>query len=283
MATSPDNALIVDALIAAGVPSRNIEVSAETVLGEPASKEGRTNLDGSPKGQVKQAQEPEIPEAPVIPVNTEPSKSESAKKPEQPLSKAEIEAALNQATSKFQSIMDRKINQLDAQMKSTINALNQFFQAQETTDISSLPENEQVLKRLERLEKGGQMPRIQIQQPIEQQPTQFYQQLVSFVDTVGLHVDDKRIDWAPDVSDPQVGFNRFLSSIKKALTEDQTKVIQELKNNGDREIQKLRKQTGVDKVSTHGAGGAGLPDLNKMTPFQKIEYALRQQEIAAKT
>uniref|UniRef100_A0A6M3JD50 Uncharacterized protein n=1 Tax=viral metagenome TaxID=1070528 RepID=A0A6M3JD50_9ZZZZ len=271
------NSIIARALEAAGVPPRNIELPAD--VGKETAHPNPYTPDGTPKGEVKgelvmeeaESSEPEL---------TEPAESASAEKPtQQALSKAEIEAAINQASSKFQSIMDRKINQLQAQMTGTINALNQFFQAQETADISGLPENDQVLRRLERLEKGGKMPQIQVQQPIEQQSTQFYQQLVNFVDAVGLKVDDKRIDWAPDVSDPQTGFNRFLTSIKSALTEDQTKVIKELKENGDKEITKLRKKTGVDKVSTSGSSGAGTPDFSKMTPMEKIQYGYQIHEL----
>ena len=60
--------------------------------------------------------------------------------------------------------------------------------------------------------------------------------------------------------------------------EDQTKVIQDLKNNGDKIISKVRKKAGVDQVSTKGPGGAGLPDIDKMTPMQKIEYGYKVQE-----
>ena len=65
--------------------------------------------------------------------------------------------------------------------------------------------------------------------------------------------------------------------------EDQTKVIQELKNDGNRELQKVRKKTGVDKVSQSGPGGAGLLDLSKMTPMEKIEYGFKLQEQLAQT
>uniref|UniRef100_A0A6M3J6R7 Uncharacterized protein n=2 Tax=viral metagenome TaxID=1070528 RepID=A0A6M3J6R7_9ZZZZ len=275
-ATQSANAIIAKALEAAGVPPRNIELPKDA--GKEPTHPNPYTPEGTPKGEVKgelvvEGAEPSEPES------TEPAEPLSTEKPTTVLSKVGIEAAINQASSRFQSIMDRKINQLQAQMTGTINALNQFFQAQESADISGLPENEQVLKRLERLEKGGKMPQIQVQQPIEQQSAQFYQQLANFVDTVGLKIDDKRIDWAPDISDPKVGFNRFLASVKNALTEDQTKVIQELKNNGDKEITKLRKKTGVDKVSTSGPSGAGTPDIDKMTPFQKIELGLQVHEL----
>ncbi len=270
--TNPANAIIAQALQAAGVQAKDIELPSETVT-ELAKT---PSLDGQPKGQV-------MGELPLEEPEVEPAKELSKPEPGEtvvpPLGKADIETAITEATSKFQSIMDRKINQLQFQMQQTVGALNQFFQTQEDTSISGLTPEEQVQKRLERLEKPAQ-PKIQIDpgQPISQQPTQFYQQLTNFVDTVGLKVDDKRIDWAPDATDPQAGFNRFLGSIKKALVEDQTKVITELKNTGEKEIGKLRKKTGVDKVSNSGPSGAGTPDVDKMTPMQKIEYGFQVQE-----
>ncbi len=277
------NAIIAKALEAAGVPPRNIELPAETEQGELESgltlKSNHKDSNETPKGEVAgHDTDGEEPENEPLVSKPESSKSKSAAPTAQQISKADIEAAINQASSRFQSIMDRQINQLKAQMTGTIDALNQFFQAQESADITGLPENEQVLKRLERLEKGGKMPQSKVQQPIESQSAGFYQQLANFVDAVVLRIDDKRIDWAPDISEPQLGFNRFLTSIKKALMEDQTKVIQDLKNNGDKEITKLRKKTGVDKVSTSGPSGAGNPDISKLGPFQKIEYGFQVHE-----
>lgn len=266
------NAIIAQALQNAGVPPQNIEVPPEAEQGDPVP-----SLDGLPKGQVKGEQVVVEPKQESVTKPPEPKPGEPVA---QPLGKADIEAAINQASSKFQSMMDAKINQLQFQMQQTVGALNQFFQAQEDTGIAGLPENEQVTRRLERLEKGGQQPKIQINpaQPIDQQPAQFVQRLADFVDTVGLKIDDRRIDWATDTASPQVGFNRFLTSIKAALVEDQTKVIQDLKDNGSKVIQNLRKKTEVDKVSTSGPGGAGLPDIDKMTPMQKIEYGFKLQE-----
>lgn len=272
----PVNAIIAAALEKAGVPPRNIELPPGTEQVKP--KEGTPSLDGLPKAPVKGQLPVEGEEAPETGVE-ELEPPESDEPIVQPLGKAEIESAITEASSKFQSIMDRKINHLQYQMQQTIGALNQFFQAQENPDISGLPTEEQTQRRLDRLEKPSQ-PKIQIQpnQPIEQQATQFYQQLVGFVDTVGLKIDDKRIDWAPDVHDPQAGFNRFLTSIKAALVEDQTKVISELKGDGDRVMTQLRKKTGVDKISTTGPSGAGLPDIDKMSPMEKIEYGFKVQD-----
>jgi len=281
------NSIVAEALAKAGVTPSNIELPPESAQSEPASQErGRPKLDGTFKGEVK-GQELE-PTEEVTPESKaeKPSESESGKKVEQSLAKTDIEALINQASAKFQSIMDRKINQLQSQVQQTVGALNQLLQSQEDSSFAGLPAEEQVLKRIERLEKGGGK-KLQVQPvtaiPIAEQPVQFYQHLADFVDTVGLKIDDKRIDWAADTDDPNVGFNRFLGSIKKSLVEDQTKVIQELKNSGDREIQKIRKKTGTDKVSTSGAGGAGLPNIDKMTPFEKLTYAFQQNEVAGKT
>lgn len=269
------NTIIAQALQNAGVREQSIELPAEAA---PGPEKPVPSLDGGPKGQVRGA-ESEGKEAEPAETETESSKAKPAEPVAPVLGKADVEAAINQASSKFQGIMDKKISQLQLQMQQTIGALNQFFQTQEDTGIAGLPAEEQVLKRLERLEGGFRQPKIQIQtQPITDQPAQFYQQLVGFVDAVGLRVDDKRLDWAPDTDDPKVGFNRFLTSIKAALVADQTAVIQGLKDKGGKEIQSLRKKTGVDKVSTSGPGGAGAPDVSKMTALEKIDYGFKTQE-----
>lgn len=272
------NAIIAQALENAGVPARNIEVPSGEVeqLGTPVP-----TLDGGVKGTVK-GESPEGKVEEPEPSETEPPKPAEVKPEPGLLNKADTLAAINEASAKFQSMMDGKINQLQFQMKQTIGALNQFFQSQENTSISNLPVEEQTQKRLERLEKGVTQPKIQIDQAPQQQ-VQTVQQLVNFVDAVGLKIDDKRIDWGDEKSslgitnDPQVGFNRFFASIKKALIEDQTKVVQDLKTDGDKVLAAVRKKTGVDKVSTSGPSGKGLPDIENMTPMQKIEYGYAQQ------
>lgn len=277
------NAIIAKALESAGVSGQNIELPPEAV-----SEQANTlpSSDGLPKGQVKgespeekaEREEAESSEAGAI----KPSEPKPGEPIAQPLGKAEIEAAVTEATSRFQSMVDKKINQIQFQMQQTVGALNQFFQTQEDSNISGLSTEEQVQRRLDRLEKPTQ-PRIQIQsQP--QQPDaavrQLYQYLVDMADVAGLKPDDKRLDWAGDLPVGQVSeiVNRFKTSVKNSLVADQTKVIQELKESGGKEIQKLRKKTGVDKVSTTGPSGAGLPDVDKMTPMQKLEYGFKLNE-----
>ena len=277
MAESTVNSIVAAALMKAGVPEQNIELAPEPEPSELASKESRRNLDGSFKGQVK-GQDWASEEEPAGP---EPSEVVSGVESEHPLTKAEIGTAINQASSRFQSIMDKRLNTLQHQMYGTMATLNQFLQNRENMDIAALSPEEQVSKRLERLESGmgNVVSAMTRPQPaIEQQPVQFYQQLVNFVDAVGLKVDDQRIDWAPDVSNPQVGFNRFLTSLKNTLMEDQTKAFQKLRSDGNHEIQKIRKKTGVDKVSTSGPSGAGLPNIDKMTPLEKIQLGFQINE-----
>jgi hypothetical protein len=278
------NSVMAEALKAAGVPPREIKLEEPT---PPAPSDNqtlprKTNMDGSLKGQIK-GQLPDEADN-IAPTEEEKLTEElNDQTKAQTLSKEEVAQLINQASINFQSIMDRKINALNNQMNQTVNALNQFFQTQDSASLNGLPPEEQVLKRLERLEKGGQMPAIQLQQPIQEQSSQFIQYLANIVDAVGLRIDDRRIDWAADVSDPNIGYTRFTASIKRALVEDQTKAIQEVKNNGEREISKIRKKTGVDKTSTGGASGAGLPNIDKMSPFDKLTYAFQQEEQAKKT
>jgi len=290
MVNEPDksvNAIIAQALANAGVPPQNIEVPTAV---EPVVEGVPTNvpaLDGKPIGESKS----ESPEEKAAREADESSRAGAEKPPVkagaveptgQLLSKADIEKAITEAGSKFQSIMDKKINQLQYQMTQTIGALNQFFQTQEESSIAGLPEEQQVLKRLERLEKPGQ-PKIQIQSQTQQPDAaaqRLYQYLTDMADVTGLKIDDKRLDWAGDLPVGQVAeiVNRFKASVKAALVEDQTKVIQALKDDGSKVLTKIRKQAGVDKVVVTGPSGAGVPDIEKMNPMQKIEYGIKQQE-----
>lgn len=275
---TPD-AIIAQALANAGVPAQNIDISPVV---EESAPSGLPTLDGQPKpaskGElpVEAVAEAEATPAVVLPTPGEPT--------EQPLSKSDIEAAVAKASSSIQGLMDRKINQLQYQMTQTIGALNQFFQTQEDTSMAGLSGEDQVAKRLERLEQGGAKSKIQIAtQPeltAQQQVTLTYQRLADIVVAVGIKMDDKRIDWAPDVSvdNFEAGFTRFKASLTKAVTEDQTNLIKKLKEDGGKEITKLRKKVGVDKVAIGGPGGPGLADVSKMTPMQKIEYGFKQQE-----
>lgn len=279
--TQPVNAVIAAALEKAGVPPRNIDLPPGSESNEPANEANVPNLDGSLKGEVKGAErepeeEPSEPEA-------EPSKTKPGEPTVQPLGKAEIEAAITEASSKFQSIMDKKINALQFQMQQTIGALNQFFQSQEDSSISGLPADEQTQRRLERLESGPKQPKIQIAQTpqADQAAQQLFQYLADMADVAGLKIDDGRLDWSGNLSPATNGSTivaNFKASVKAALIADQTKVIQDLKDGGNKEIQKIRKKAGVDKVSTSGPGGAGLPDVSKMTPMEKIEYGYKVQE-----
>jgi len=270
------NSIIAQALRAAGVREQNIELPPDEGKLEPQNP---YVLEGAPKGEVigepgdSSNVEPEDEST-----EPEPSKPKSEKpSSEKPLSKAEIEASINQATARFQSIMDKKLNLIQNQVTGVVTGLNKFFENQETVSLLGLPAEEQVLRRLERLEPGGKASKIEIPsiaEPAQPDQTQMmYQFLANLVDAVGLRIDDKRLDW----SEP----TKFITTLKSSLAEDYTKAINELKNNGNKELQKIRKKTGVDKVSQSGPGGAGLPDIDKMTPMEKLEYGFKQAEEAA--
>ena len=267
------NSIVEQALKGAGVNPQDIHLPTGEAPKVPS-------LDGKPKGEVKGSPLEVEEETSGMEEEKEPEaeKTEEAEKPEPP-TKAEFEAIINAATAKFQSIMDRRISQVQTQLSQTIQALNQYFQTQDDATFAGLPADEQILRRLERLEKGR--ADVKLNESVSQQPAQFVRYLVGIVDSVGLKVDDNRIDWAPDTNDPEVGMSRFLTSIKKALTNDQTAALKQIKATGEKEILKLRKQMGIDKVSTKGPSGAGLPDISKLTPFEKIQLGFEQDRIAA--
>lgn len=264
--------IISEALQKVGVQAKDIQLPPEPTQTPP----NVPTLDGQPKGAVFGV----LPVEEKTPTKEDAeatSDAELGEKVVPPITKAEIETLLNNTTSKFQSMIDRKINQLNTNMQNTIGVINQFLQSQDDASIAGLPEDMQIKKRLEKLEKGGKGLQIPTQ-PVDQQPVNYYQNLVNFVDATGLKVDDKRIDWAPDETDPKEGFNRFLGSIKKALVQDQTNALLAIKKEGEKAIQQVRKKTGVDKVSMGGPAGAGTKDIDKMSPFQKLEYAFQMKD-----
>lgn len=275
VAPSPVNAIIAQALEKAGVPEQNINIpaaEAAPVVPQPIGQNGLPlpPTMGQQEPVIEGAQPPKVetpgapPVEPIVPA----------------LSKADIETAITKATGNLQSLLDRKINAINTQMTNTIGALNQFFAAQEETSITGLPADEQVTRRLDRLEKPA-APKIHIAQPAPEQPGQDpTAQLKEILAATGIAETDKRIDWAPEATTFQAGFTRFMASVKLMLLEDQTTAIQELKKNGTKEIAKLRKKTGVDEVSTSGPAGAGVGDTSKLTAMQKIELGYQQQEAA---
>ncbi len=276
------DSIIAEALKSAGVPESDITIPPEIVQGEPA--QGVPNLDGTPKGQTKgETPLEKLENEEPVDETPKPSEPKSGESPEQPLSKSDIETIITQATSKLQSLVDRKISGITTSMQQTNAALNQFFQTQEDSAIAGLPENEQLARRLERLEKGGTQAKIQVE-TTQPQPDavaqQLYQYLIDMTDIAGLKKEDKRLDWAGDLAVGQTTeiVSRFKTSVKSALAEDQEKSIKDLKSDSDKVIAGVRKKTGVDKVSTSGPSGNGLPDLSKLTPMQKIELGIKIQE-----
>jgi len=270
------DAIVAQALKEAGVPSRNIPPVAEKATLPPVPR-----VDGKLKGATKGADN--LVEPPEEQAHEETSPSEVAPPEptdkEQLLSKKDIESILDMATRKFQSIVDSRTARLNSQVQAT---LNQFVQGQNEAYISTLPEeeqlklrNQQLQDRVDKLEQTGLQPAA----PIAQQSVPFIQYLANIVDAVGLRIDDKRIDWAPSETTMEAGMSKFISSVKKALGEDRKTEAEKLKNEHEQSIKKLRKTLGVDRVASSSPGGAGSPNLEKMTPVEKMEYAYRQNAL----
>lgn len=266
MAEVAVNELVAQALKEAGVPERSIELPPET-----QTKDGLPPINTTPKAVVGEELEDEKTPS------TESSKSKSPESESKPLTKADLEALLEQSSRKFQSITDKSIARMQQQVQAVSNTLSSFVQSKEDAEFNSLPEDEQLKRRLERLEKGKQ---VNPAQPISQQPVQFIDHLVKFVDVVGLKVDDSRIDWGKDETDFNAGYQKFLTSVKAALMEDTKKAIEGVRLENSKELTKLRKKLGIDKVSVSGSSGKGTPNVDALTPGEKIKYGFeleRQQ------
>ncbi len=274
------NSVIAEALSKAGVTELGQPKPPEPAEGAPV--EPIPNLDGTLKGETKG--EPGSPiepvsETPVVePVPAEPVSGDKVV----PLGKEDLVAFLDEASSKFQSIMDRKINSIAAQMQTQSSALTEFFRSQDEASLASLSPEEQTLKRLERLEKS---PVPAAQPPHDNGTSPDYNSIcASVLQTVGLKPSDERLDWAKEAGiTPEIGFTRFLGSVQKAFVEDQTTVLKTLKDTGDKAIAAVRKKAGVDEVPNKPPGGNALPDIDKLTPLQKLEYAYSQAEVTGNT
>lgn len=265
--------IIKEALVKAGVRESTIELPT------------LPPTDGKPKGAVMGARL----EAQIAPIPTDGSKPAPVDTTipkvaitEPVLTKSDINAIMEQTLRRFQSITDKRIAQIQVQFQPLTESVNKLIQSQEETQFALLPEEEQYKARIKRLEKQvNQTVQVQPQttvQPSDQAQTQFYQNLVDMVDIAGLQIDDKRIDWAPDAQDFQIGFTRFKTSVKNATLEDQKKATEAVKTEMESEIKKLRKKTGIDKVGSSGASGSGDPDVEKLSPFEKLKLGFQIEQ-----
>ncbi len=272
------DSIVSQALKDAGVPEANINLTPTPSQTVAADKAVVPRLDGELKGPTKDTEfSAEIDKIfaakePVGPDGKPPEGADGDKVVA--LGKEEMSQMLTETLGKFQSLVDRKINQLQQQQTATVNALNSLISTQEQAVLEGLPEDVQLKRRLEKLEKG-EGSQVVTTQPVSQQLPQFYNYLVSFVTAVGLDPADKRIDWAPDEDDPNTGLNKFLTSIKNAVSEDKQKEIGDLKAEATKAVTKLAKRLGVDKIPTSPPSGDGLPDMSKLSPMEKIELGLK--------
>lgn len=284
------NSIVQAALAKAGVPSTNIGkddntgVSKVAQEGENAVLPNDRRLDGKLKGSTKDTGLTD--ESEELDPNAKPAKNESQSSPnkdkgdkeEKTPSTKEILDAFDKGLSRIQSVYDRRMNQIQQSINGISTIVTSITQKQEESDIASLPADQQLLRRIERLEKGkapGQpQSNVNPQQSIDTQVPQFYQFLVNVADGLGIKIDDSRIDWAPDAADFKTGMGRFMSSLKAIQSEEFRKQASDLKKEADTEIQKVKNKVGYNRVATSGASGAGRPNLSNVSPMQKIRAGL---------
>ena len=246
-------AIVEKALREAGVPPENINLTPDEVT-PPIAFPPRPGVVYQPP----KAEEGVEGKKEITPTKVE-------EPTEKPLTKAEIVQMLDEHSRRFQSITDRRVAQLQGQLGT---ALHQLQQAQEARALEGMPIEDQLKVRLDRLEK-------QFGQPAPQQPVISYEDVVGYVQSFGLKQDDPRLDWAAEEANPNAGLKRLQTSIAKAVKEDNEKAVKASKNEAQKAIAKLRKDLGVDKVSTSGASGAGMPNLDKLSPLEMIDLGFR--------
>ena len=247
-------AIVEKALREAGVPPENINLTPDEVT-PPVAFPPRPGVVYQP---------PKAEEGVGGKKEATPTKVEEPT--EKPLTKAEIVQILDEHSRRFQSITDRRVAQLQGQLGT---ALQQLQQAQEARALEGMPIEDQLKVRLDRLEKQFGQPAPQ------QQPVISYEDVVEYVQSLGLKPDDPRLDWAAEEDNPNAGLKRLQTSIAKAVKEDNEKAVKASKDEAQKAIAKLRKDLGVDKVPTSGASGAGIPNLDKLSPMEKIDLGFR--------
>ena len=249
-------AIVEKALREAGVPPENINLTPDEVT-PPITFPPRPGVVYQP---------PKAEEGVEGKKEATPTKVEEPT--EKPLTRAEIVQILDEHSRRFQSITDRRVAQLQGQLGT---ALQQLQQAQEARALEGMPIEDQLKVRLDRMEKQlGQFG-----QPAPQQQLLSYEDVVGYVQSFGLKQDDPRLDWAAEEDNPNAGLKRLQTSIAKAVKEDNEKAVKASKDEAQKAIAKLRKDLGVDKVPTSGASGAGIPNLDKLSPMEKIELGFR--------
>jgi hypothetical protein len=260
------NAIVAEALKNAGVT--HIDLPAESELGD----QKLPNPDGTPKGDSKgneldnKTKENVTPAKPVTPAQNPVAPRDSG-------NKDELAKLIAESQSKIQQMVDKKMNALTSTVNQVVDALQKSLQAQEEAKLSGLPPEEQRIRRIELRLEQKEKEKVQSAQPIESQPVTYGTICLQAIDAAGLSPDDKRLDWATeDGVTLEVGLKRLFASVKKALVEDQTKAIQDLKNGANSELKKVRRKAGVDKIDNSNPSSDGILAIDKLSPIDKIRY-----------
>ena len=251
--------IVEKALREAGVPPENINLTPDEVT-PPIAFPPRPGVVYQPPPKAEEG----------VGGKKEATPTKVEEPTEKPLTKAEIVQILDEHSRRIQSITDRRVAQLQGQLGT---ALQQLQQAQEARALENMSPEDQLKVRLDRLEK-------QFGQPAPQQQLLSYEDVVGYVQSFGLKQDDPRLDWAAEEDNPNAGLKRLQTSIAKAVKEDNEKAVKASKDEAQKAIAKLRKDLGVDKVPTSGASGAGMPNLDKLSPLDKIDlgFKLKKEE-----
>ena len=275
------NSIIEQALKDAGVAPRDIH--PETVSSNGAGKVEPDKLPQIPAlpkiGETKNGEIETITVPTTTPKSSEPTVATNN------VSLDQFKKMMEEQTRSIQSMTDKKL----AQIEKNVQAINQSIadqkKAKEDAELESLPPDEKRFRKLElelQRSRNPQTSTVQSNPQLQQQIIAItYQRCLDMADTAGLSIEDSRLDWCKELTseqvDPVVVTARFKASVKKALTEDTKKAIDSVTQSG---LKKIRKQSGIDHVSTSGSSGSGTPDIDKLSPAEKIAEGFRRADIA---
>jgi len=226
---------------------KDIGVSDEDIQRTVSAYESSGNGDVNNQPVVPPSDEP--PQAPTAPVDG-------------PITKAELEKILashsetiaGTVTKRAQSILDSNLRRISNEVNQRIGNLER---EREESELGRLPADEQLRKRIERIEKGG-VPRTP---STGITPTGFTpEQILSHVKSLGIKSDDSRLDWGTDEADFNKGYGRLLNSIQKIHKEDTDKMVAQAKATIEAET---RKKLGGGLPARTGSGNPNRDAVRK--------------------
>jgi len=206
-----------------------------------------------------------------------------AEKPQpQPLTEERIQQIVAEQTElakrEIQSVKDRARNEVaEAQRRARLAEAEAVSYKSSFTGLDEETQRDVELRQLR-----GRDRFYQQQQQLEEQGRQqdmlgkkLQDSLKSHLDSLGIDLNDKRIDWAKDEPEYIAGRSKFDASIAKILKEN-AKMSEKTQTDKFAEMErKLRVDLGLDSVDTSISAGV-TTDWRKLSSEDRIKQGLKE-------